>query len=63
MFVGSSRGRGTRAAGWFDDMAKEKGNKTMKSVILLEGISGWAAAGEEYSDLMDGYEREVWEKK
>ncbi len=63
MFAGSSRGRGTRAAGWFDDMIKEKGNKSMKSVILLEGISGWAAAGKEYSDLMDGYEKEVWEKK
>ncbi|KAF7502353.1 hypothetical protein GJ744_005994 [Endocarpon pusillum] len=61
-YCGSSRGRGTRAAGWFDDMIKEKGHKSMKSVILLEGVSGWAAAGKEYSDMMDGYEKEVWEK-
>jgi arsenical-resistance protein 2 len=62
-FPGSSRGRGTRAAGWFDDLIKEKGHSSMKSLALFEGIAGWAAAGSEYVDLIDGYEKEVWEKK
>lgn len=62
-YCNSSKGRGPRAAGWFDDMIKERGNQSMKSVTLLGGVSGWAAAGKEYSDLMDGYEKEVWEKK
>jgi hypothetical protein len=35
----------------------------MKSLVLLEGIAGWAVAGKEYSNMMDGYEKEVWEKK
>jgi arsenical-resistance protein 2 len=63
MTIGSSRGRGTRAAGWFDDLIKEKGQQSMKSLVLLEGIAGWAAAGKEYTDMMDGYEEELWEKK
>jgi hypothetical protein len=61
--VGSSRGRGTRVAGWFDDFIKEKGHQSMRSLVLLEGIAGWAVAGKEYSNMMDGYEKEVWEKK
>ena len=35
----------------------------MKSLILLEGITGWATAGNEYTEMMDGYEKGVWEKK
>jgi arsenical-resistance protein 2 len=62
-FLGSSRGRGTRAAGWFDDLIKEKGHSSMKSLVLLEGIAGWAAAGSEYVDMIEGYDKEVWEKK
>jgi arsenical-resistance protein 2 len=61
--VGSSRGRGTRAAGWFNDLIKEKGHQSMKSLVLLEGITGWAAAGKEYIDMIDGYEKETWEEK
>lgn len=61
--TGSSRGRGTRAAGWFLDLINEKGHKSMKSLVLSGGIAGWAMAGKEYTDLMDGYEKEVWEKK
>ena len=57
--VGSSRGRGTRAAGWFDDLIKEKGHESMKSLVLFEGVAGWAAAGKEYSDMMDACEKEV----
>jgi hypothetical protein len=32
----------------------------MRSVTLLEGIKGWARAGEEYTALMEGYEAEAW---
>lgn len=62
-YQGSSRGRGVRATGWFDDLIKEKGHESMKSFFLLEGVAGWVAAGKEYSEMMDGFEKEVWEKK
>lgn len=26
-------------------------------------MAGWAAVGKEYSDMMDGYKKELWEKK
>jgi arsenical-resistance protein 2 len=60
--IGSSRGRGTRAAGWFDDYIRDQGNSTMTSCILVEGINGWAQAGEEYVRLMDDYQEEHWRK-
>jgi len=60
-YCGSSRGRGTRAAGWFDDLAKDLGNTSMKSVTLADGIKGWATAGKEYEAYMDGFVREVWQ--
>jgi arsenical-resistance protein 2 len=60
MSLGSSRGRGTRAAGWFDDLIKSKDVSTVKSVILEGGIAGWAKAGEEYTALMDEYNAEFW---
>jgi len=32
----------------------------MESVVLLEGIKGWAAAGGEYVRWMDEYDERVW---
>lgn len=32
----------------------------MKSVILEGGVVGWAGAGVEYVELMDGYVKEAW---
>jgi arsenical-resistance protein 2 len=32
----------------------------MNSIILEGGISGWAHAGEEYTNLMDDYHEEIW---
>jgi arsenical-resistance protein 2 len=62
MRIGSSRGRGTRAAGWFDDLIQEKGGEEgMESLILGGGIKGWATAGKEYQEFMVGYEGAVWE--
>jgi arsenical-resistance protein 2 len=37
-----------------DDLLVDRGISDIQSVILLEGLAGWANAGEEYSQLMDG---------
>ena len=63
MAQGSSRGRGTRAAGWFDDLLHDRNVANIRSVILLDGITGWAHAGKEYTDLMTEYDAKVWAKK
>jgi arsenical-resistance protein 2 len=57
---GSSRGRGTRAAGWFADYLKEKNEMSMESFILDGGIKGWQSGGKKFVDLMDGYEEGAW---
>ncbi|KAJ8125777.1 hypothetical protein O1611_g7861 [Lasiodiplodia mahajangana] len=54
-YCGSSRGRGTRAAGWFNDHIQGQGDEEMQSVILAGGIKGWAMAGDDFVTLMDGY--------
>jgi hypothetical protein len=65
--LGSSRGRGTRCAGWFDDhiqsQVQDSATKKMESIILLGGITGWANAGEQFVAMMDGYECEAWARK
>lgn len=60
-YCSSSRGRGTRAAGWFDDHIKRRNDQDMESVILLEGIKGWATAGKDFVEYMDGYDEAYWE--
>jgi arsenical-resistance protein 2 len=35
----------------------------MESVILLDGVAGWAKAGEEYTALMDDYDAVAWEER
>jgi len=32
----------------------------MESVVLLEGIKGWATAGSEYTRWMDEYDQRAW---
>ncbi|KAJ5337116.1 uncharacterized protein N7506_005138 [Penicillium brevicompactum] len=61
-YCGSSTGRGTRTAAWFADYLQEKQDPKVKSLILAGGIKGWAAAGEEFTSLMDGYDASVWSK-
>lgn len=56
----SSRGRGTRAAGWFDDYIADQGDEKMRSLVLSEGVKGWALAGPDYVQQMDGYDESVW---
>ncbi|KAL2760981.1 hypothetical protein ACRALDRAFT_1073400 [Sodiomyces alcalophilus JCM 7366] len=59
-YCGSSAGRGTRAAGWLADYLTEKGDKDLQSLILKGGIKGWAAAGPEFTEWMDEYDKTVW---
>ena len=59
---GSSRGRGNRAAGWFNDYIQDQNDTYMKSLTLVDGIKGWSKAGEEYVQLMDEYQENVWLK-
>ncbi|KAK6207851.1 hypothetical protein QIS74_12932 [Colletotrichum tabaci] len=58
---GSSRGRGTRAAGWFNDYLVDQKDDKMSSVVLLGGIKGWVAAGEEYISYVDEYDPAMWD--
>ncbi|EHK18290.1 uncharacterized protein TRIVIDRAFT_47227 [Trichoderma virens Gv29-8] len=60
-YCSSSRGRGTRAACWFSDYLEEKGDESIQSLILLEGLKGWAKGGPEYVNWVDGYEKTYWE--
>jgi arsenical-resistance protein 2 len=34
--------------------------KGIQSAILLDGVKGWAHAGEEYTSLMDEYDPKPW---
>ncbi|KAJ9161177.1 hypothetical protein NKR19_g2547 [Coniochaeta hoffmannii] len=62
-YCGSSRGRGNRAAGWFGDhIAEHDGDAHMQSLVLLDGVKGWATAGEEYVQWMDGYDATLWQE-
>lgn len=62
--LGSSRGRGTRAAAWFADYLNDchDDRELMESVVLLEGIEGWTGAGDEYIAKMQEYDAEIWNK-
>ncbi|KAK2136081.1 Rhodanese-like domain-containing protein [Fusarium oxysporum II5] len=62
-YCSSSRGRGTRAAGWFQDRIDKQGDSHMESAILFEGITGWAKAGGEFVEWMDEYDSTVWNSK
>ncbi|KAK4112897.1 Rhodanese-like protein, partial [Canariomyces notabilis] len=61
-YCGSSRGRGTRAAGWFADLLSDQGDHDMQSLVLVGGIKGWATSGPEYTQWMDEYDEAVWSK-
>lgn len=60
--AGSCGGRGTRAAGWFADYLQEKGDTALQNWTLQGGIKEWVAAGPEYTEWMDEYDRGVWVK-
>ncbi|KLU91685.1 hypothetical protein MAPG_10203 [Magnaporthiopsis poae ATCC 64411] len=62
-YCSSSRGRGPRAAGWFSDYLSDQSDGDMQSLVLVNGIKGWATAGPAYSEWMDEYDEAVWAKK
>lgn len=68
-YCGTSRGRGTRTAGWFADYIADQekaggGSKDdavkIESVILKGGIKGWVNAGGEYQEWMTAFEPGYW---
>lgn len=60
---GSSKGRGTRAAGWFDDLIQDRnGTESLRSLVLEGGITGWANAGPAYVAYMVDYDADFWQK-
>lgn len=59
--TGSSRGRGTRAAGWFDDLMRDHGVSGVDSVVLEGGVAGWVKGGSEFIAWMDEYDARAWE--
>lgn len=63
VIAASSRGRGPRAAGWFSDYIVDSGDEVMESLILVGGIKGWATAGGEFLEWMDGYDTAAWSNK
>ncbi|KEF51889.1 oxidoreductase [Exophiala aquamarina CBS 119918] len=59
-YCGSSKGRGSRAAGWFNDLIKDRNVEGISSIILKDGVAGWANAGEDYTVLMEEYNASTW---
>lgn len=60
--IATSRKRGNLVAGWFTDPLSRKGDSEIESFALLDGVLGWATAGEEFTDLMEEFEAEVWKR-
>lgn len=59
----SSKGRGNRAAGWFDDLIQDReGTDSLQSLVLEGGITGWANAGPGYVEWMADYDADFWQK-
>jgi len=66
-YCGSSIGRGTRCAGWFQDALDQREIEDVKSCILEGGIKGWVKAGRALGQnvlltYMEGYEAQCWDQ-
>ncbi|KAF3309149.1 hypothetical protein TWF173_011381 [Orbilia oligospora] len=59
-YCNSSRGRGTRSALWFQDYIDDNNDAELKTMILVDGIKGWATSGDEYVERMDEYVEGYW---
>lgn len=59
---GSCRGRGPRAASWFQDECDRRSGNQVKGLYLEGGIKGWVSAGDEYTVHMAGYDAACWTK-
>lgn len=55
-YLGSSRDRATRVWGWFEDIARQKGESAPKPKILKGGFTAFVAEGEDYQKLVDDYD-------
>ena len=49
-YCSSSKGRGPRCAGWFQDALDEDGDQSAEAVVLAGGIKAWV---EHHKDLAD----------
>jgi arsenical-resistance protein 2 len=58
--LSSPKGRGSRAAGWFDDLVKDRNVEGISSIILEDDGAGWANAGKDYTSLMEEYNASAW---
>jgi len=47
---------------WFRDLLQDTNVSNIRSVILTGGITGWANAGDAYTQMMDEYDAKVWQK-
>lgn len=61
---GSSRGRGNRAASWFQDYINQRAgdDAVMTSLVLEGGIKLWQQASEKHREMMDEYDESVWKE-
>lgn len=60
---GSSNGRGPRCASWFLEHVRETvGDKDMNVMVLEGGVKGWVKSGPQYTQFMDGYKEEYWQR-
>lgn len=54
-------GRGPTCAAWFLEHVRNVAEDADMQVLALEGgIKGWVQAGEEYRELMDGFDEGYW---
>lgn len=58
--VGSSRGRGNRAAAWFADYLKDISDQDIRSLVLEGGIKGWVGKKGEYLQYVQDYDESKW---
>lgn len=58
--LGSSKGRGSRAAGWFSDLLQDHSIDNIKSVVLSGGIAGWVQGGPDFVEWIEGYDEGAW---
>lgn len=56
----SNQTLGVTGSLWQCQLSTAPIKKRMQSLVLLDGIKGWATAGEEYVQWMDEYDQAVW---
>ncbi|KAI8808221.1 Rhodanese-like domain-containing protein [Cladochytrium replicatum] len=59
-YCNSSRGRGPRCAGWYQDALDERKITTSKGLVLEGGIKGWVELYGNDPTLTEGFDPEWW---